>query len=74
MPGAARIGWQEHAIGSATAQAGAQADGGELMGWRSGAAPYARPAAGTGTRRVPSGFQGASRSTRFLKYSTISSI
>jgi hypothetical protein len=25
MPGAARIGWQEHAIGSATAQAGAQA-------------------------------------------------
>ena len=31
-------GWQEYAIRSATAQAGAYADGGELMGWPSAAA------------------------------------
>jgi len=31
-------GWQEFAIRSATAQAGAHADGGELMGWPSTAA------------------------------------
>jgi hypothetical protein len=38
MPGAARIGWQEHAIGSATAQAGSG-------GWRraNGVAQWRRP-------------------------------